>query len=257
MEIIVLGSGKMNITKNRSASAYLLKIKNEYLLLDCGHGTFRRLVDLNFNPFKINYLFISHSHTDHIADLMPLIHTQWIEGRNKPLYLIGPKNIKETFKKLKKVMWPEPQEKPNFLKFFPAENSFFNFKSLILKTLPIQHTPLLSYDKFPGLIIKIISDRKSLVYSGDWHSKAINKKLINFIKNADLLIAETSKSLKKVNGGHLNPREVGELADKAKVKKLILTHLSEKDNFKKISSDCKKMYQGKIIVAKDLMRIKI
>lgn len=259
MEIIILGSGTMNISKKRGSAAYLVKIKNDYLLLDCGSGTMKKMADIGFDYQKISYIVISHSHPDHITDLMALIHPQKFIPRKKTLHLIGPQDIKNKWKKLKEIMWSEPREIPTFLKIYPAKKSVLKFKNFTIKTFPIQHTPLLPYQKFPGIITKIIHRDKILIYSGDWCNKVFNQDFIDFFKNADLLIAEAGKKIGQQAGGHLNPEEVGLLSGKAQIKKVILTHINDsfKQTEKQMIATCRKYYQGPITVAKDLMKIKL
>ncbi len=74
-------------------------------------------------------------------------------------------------------------------------------------------------------------------------------------KNCDLLILDCGQI--KPGNGHLTPTLAGQIAQAAQVKKLLLTHFypeMEKIDIKKI---VKKYYSGPIILAKDLMKIKI
>ena len=57
---------------------------------------------------------------------------------------------------------------------------------------------------------------------------------------------------------HLTPDEVGKLAARAGVKKVVLTHLlltvTENDDYQRFVPEVKKHFSGEVVVAKDLMR---
>lgn len=259
MQLITLGTGTMVPTKNKKSSGYLIKNKGDFLLLDCGGGVFGRLLNLNIDYFKIHNIFISHTHTDHIGDFMPLIHAQFVEGlyhperkRKKVLNIIGPRGFKKVFKLLRHLIWPEPNEKmPIKIYEEPKDLRKGRFK---IRTIPVEHTPW-----FNAIAIGVYSDRKKFVYSGDIYKSVLNsRRFINLCSNADLLLVDTGKPVSHFEGGHLNPYEAGLLATKCKVKHLVLTHLKEgKDKPSEVIKDCRKTYKGKLTLAKDLLKINI
>lgn len=259
MQLVTLGTGTMVPTRNKKSSGYLVKNKGDFLLLDCGEGVFGRLLNLNIDYFKIHNIVISHTHTDHIGDFMPLIHAQFVEGlyhpkrkRRKPLNIIGPKRFKKSFELLRKVMWPEPNE------YMPIkiyeQPKLLRKESFKIQTMPVEHTPW-----FNAIAMAVYGAKKKLVYSGDVYKSILNsKKFIDLCNNADLLIIDTGKPVGHFEGGHLNPYEAGLLATKCKVKHLVLTHLKEgKDKPSEVIKDCRKTYKGKLILAKDLLKINI
>ncbi|MFH0867715.1 MAG: MBL fold metallo-hydrolase, partial [Candidatus Woesearchaeota archaeon] len=79
--------------------------------------------------------------------------------------------------------------------------------------------------------------------------------IIETSKNADLLILECSFPDKEED--HLTPSLCGKIATKAKVKKLVLTHFYPECDKVDVKKQCSKEYNGKIIVAKDFMGIKV
>ncbi len=248
MEIIVLGSGGFIPTKKQKSSSYLLKHRGDYFLLDCGCGGIQRLIELKFDWTKINHIFISHFHIDHINDLLVLLHSQ-VTSRRKTLKIFGPKNIKRIGDFIRKELSGSITP-PRFI-FNNITSKKIRIKNLKIEIIPVKHHELM-----PSIAYKFIADDKTTVYSGDLGPMVDKNKFIKFCKNADLLIADSGGNPNKPGGDHLNPKEVGELAQKARVKKLILTH--QIVNLEKtIINNCKKSYSGEIIVAKDLMKIKI
>lgn len=257
MELLILGSGTMELTKARHPAAYLIKVGGELILLDCGHGTLARMVDVGIDYHKINYIGISHTHTDHVADLMPIVHSQFVAGifdekkrRRKKLYIYGPVGIGKAWQKLREVMWPEPHE-AIVMEVEACTSNRFSFPRFALQTLAVKHT-----DFFNSIAFKVISGRKSLVYTGDLNPNQPFRNLIEFSKKNDVLIIDTGRPL-GFRGNHLTPAEAGQLASQAQVKHLVLTHLLDQDSEDKIRADLKQTYRGKVTLAKDLMRIKI
>ena len=56
--------------------------------------------------------------------------------------------------------------------------------------------------------------------------------------------------------GHINGEELGKLAQETKIKKLIVTHVAN-TYLHQVKKDIRKNYKEKVIIAKDLMKIKI
>ena len=64
-------------------------------MIDCGEGTQRRLMECGISPMKINAIFISHLHGDHVFGLFPLISTLGLQGRKLPLDIYAPQPMGE------------------------------------------------------------------------------------------------------------------------------------------------------------------
>ena len=70
MKLIVLGSGTCVPSLKRSAPAYYLEAEGKQILIDCGGGTLLQLEKIGKSYKDIDAVFITHTHPDHIADLM-------------------------------------------------------------------------------------------------------------------------------------------------------------------------------------------
>lgn len=257
MELLILGSGTMVVKKDRHPTSFLVKIGGELFLLDCGHTTLARMVELEIDYQKINFIGITHTHTDHIADLMPIVHSQFVAGifdekkrRRKKLHIFGPVGIGKAWQKLREVMWPEPHE-DIILEVETCTSNQFSFPKFSLETLAVKHT-----DFFNSIAFKLTSYRKSLVYTGDLNPNQSFRNLIDFAKGSDLFIVDAGRPSGFV-GNHLTPAEAGTLASQAQVKELLLTHLLDRNSEEKIREEVKRTYRGKTTLAKDLLKIKI
>ena len=106
-----------------------------------------------------------------------------------------------------------------------------------------------------SLAYRIIdSNGKSIVYSGDTDT---TENLVSLAAQADLLICESAMPDTLKVPGHLTPSLAGDIAARAHVKKLVLTHLYPECNQFDIAAQCRKTYQGPLVIAEDLMRIEV
>lgn len=88
--ITILGSSSAKPTAGRHPSAQAVNIHEQYYLVDAGEGVQQQLVRCGINPLKINAVFISHLHGDHLFGLFPLISTLGLYGRRTPLEVFAP-----------------------------------------------------------------------------------------------------------------------------------------------------------------------
>jgi ribonuclease Z len=76
-------------------TAQFLEMEERCFLIDCGEGTQVQLRKAKAKFSKINHIFISHLHGDHVFGLPGLISSFRLLGRETPLHVYGPKGIKE------------------------------------------------------------------------------------------------------------------------------------------------------------------
>lgn len=92
MKLTVLGSSSALPTSKRYPSAHVLNVHERLFLIDCGEGTQMQLRKCKIRFGKINHVFISHLHGDHIFGLYGLLSTFNLMGRETPLHLYAPAN---------------------------------------------------------------------------------------------------------------------------------------------------------------------
>lgn len=95
LELTILGFNSAVPTAFTHPTAQLLNIAERYFLIDCGEGTQVQLRKAKAKFNRINHIFISHLHGDHVFGLIGLISTLQLLGRDTPLYIHGPKGIEE------------------------------------------------------------------------------------------------------------------------------------------------------------------
>ena len=92
MKLTVLGSSSALPTSGRYPSAHVLNEHERLFLIDCGEGTQMQLRKTRIRFGKINHIFISHLHGDHVFGLYGLLSTFSLMGRKNPIHLYAPEN---------------------------------------------------------------------------------------------------------------------------------------------------------------------
>ena len=91
MRITALGTGMPNQTKKAVSICYLVELGNgDYFLFDIGMGAMGNLFSLRPDFSKIDKVFASHLHIDHVGDFMGLHIGGWLSGRYTPIHMYGP-----------------------------------------------------------------------------------------------------------------------------------------------------------------------
>ncbi|HLC77743.1 MAG TPA: ribonuclease Z [Candidatus Nanoarchaeia archaeon] len=288
IKLTFLGTADQIPSSDRNHTAILLTYEGDNILVDCGEGTQRQFRKAGLNPCKVTKILITHWHGDHVLGLPGLLSTLSLSGYNKKLYIYGPKGTKEFvmemlrvfgFKKNYEIVAEEVSgkfydngdfylEAESMEHGIPCNAYSFVKKGQIridkakLKKLKIKEGPHLVELKkgkdisFNGKNYKA----KDLTYKDEDRKISFvldtrdNKKIIPFVKDADLLVCESSfeDGLKEQAHEHLHltSTQAGEIAKKAKVKKLVLTHLSQRyeKNTKFILNEAKKVFKDTLVV---------
>ena len=96
MEIHFLGTGAAHPSPTRGASSLVIRLQNgSCWMFDCGEGTQTQLMKSNIRPGKLDKIFITHLHGDHVFGLPGLLCTISLnspEGRS-PIYIYGPRGL--------------------------------------------------------------------------------------------------------------------------------------------------------------------
>ena len=246
--IHILGSGTCVPSVKRAPSGYLMNLNNVRYLFDGGSGTLRQIAALNIDYKLINTIFYTHLHVDHTAELLPLLFARKYDPSSSHqtiLNIYGPVGILEYLQNLEKLAgkWVYSENK-NISVTELAAGSELNVPGGIVKAFGTYHQP-----NSIGYRISC-SDGRVLCYTGDTEE---GEGLIGLLQNATLAIAECSFPDQNKTKGHLTPTELGIIAAKAGIKRLVLTHLyPEMDNIDVIST-IKEHFTGSVELGEDLM----
>ena len=95
MRITALGTGMPNQTKKAVSISYLVELGNgDKFLFDMGMGSMGNLFSLRPDFSKLDKVFASHLHIDHVGDFMGLHIGGWLSGRYDPIHFYGPSGSK-------------------------------------------------------------------------------------------------------------------------------------------------------------------
>lgn len=91
MRITALGTGMPNQTKKACSISYFVELGNgDKFLFDVGSGMLANLFSLRPDFSKIDKVFASHLHVDHVGDFMGVHIGGWLSGRYNPIHFYGP-----------------------------------------------------------------------------------------------------------------------------------------------------------------------
>ncbi|MTD28189.1 ribonuclease Z [Erwinia sorbitola] len=97
MQLQFLGTGAGTPSRERNVTSIVLDlqgVRNATWLFDCGEGTQHQILRTPIKPGKIEKIFITHLHGDHIFGLPGLLTSRSMNGSGDPLTLYGPAGIK-------------------------------------------------------------------------------------------------------------------------------------------------------------------
>lgn len=138
-----LGTGGIGC-KTRCNTSILI---NNSILLDIGSGVVSQMKRLSIDISKINYLLISHYHTDHFSDISIFLSERLYNYKKlEPLVIIGPKNIKQKIVDFINVMddssdeWNSDNiEKTYNIKFCGLEEETYLEKDIKIMAVKLKH----------------------------------------------------------------------------------------------------------------------
>lgn len=295
IEVTFLGTSSMVPTKDRNHSAILIKYKGNAILVDCGEGTQRQLTYAGISASKITKVLITHWHGDHVLGLPGLVQTLAAQEYPTPLEIYGPPGTKKRIQSMfsafeydtKGIALQVTEIKEG--RFF--EDDEFALETLPM----LHNTQCLGYrfvekDKRridvvkakklglrEGPIIGELQEGKTVTFS----NRKIKPEEVSYIvpgrkiavvmdtipcknaeilaKDADLFVCEatydSSFEDKARAHAHMTAQQAGEIAEKAKALKLVLTHISARYTSSKIlEEDAKKEFKN-VVVAEDLQTV--
>ncbi|NLM00853.1 MAG: ribonuclease Z [Treponema sp.] len=141
MEAFILGCGGMMPLPYRHLTSVLLRREGELFLFDGGEGTQVSLRRLNLKWKKINAIFISHTHADHVTGIPGLMMLSSQVERDEPLYIYGPPKIAEYIESSRKVL-DMYINYPVIVKEITAPCICHEGDGFYIRAFPLQHTKI-------------------------------------------------------------------------------------------------------------------
>jgi ribonuclease Z len=140
MNLKILGCYAATPRTITNPTSQILEIRNRMFLIDCGEGTQVQLRKNKIKFSRINHIFISHLHGDHMYGLVGLISTFMLLNRNTDLHVYGPKGIKEIILLQLRLSNSFTGYNLYFHELISKESEVvFEDEKVIVKTIPLKH----------------------------------------------------------------------------------------------------------------------
>ena len=296
-ELYILGGGTPTPTPERFGSSYVVKLDNHnsQIMFDCGPAATDKLVKAGLWPTNIDYLCFTHHHFDHDIDYPCFLLCRWDQsiGTENTLNVYGPQPTKKLTEDLigengafahdwkARVNAPTSQQvyknrggilprKPPTIKsnISSKEKPWISPKDIIagdvisgpswkVSTANAEHVqPYLD-----SIAYRLTTDSSSIVFTGDTQPC---DSVINLSQDADIMVCmcwddQETMDKDKESSGQCSAEGAAEMAEKAGVKKLILSHMGKHISthgvLEKALGNAAKKYSGEIIFAEELMKI--
>ena len=289
---ITLGTRGGPVTSpTRSQPANLLLFNGKKYLVDVGDGTAGQLSKADLQTAMLDGIFVSHLHFDHTGGIAAILGLRFQTNAVNMLTIYGPPGTKELVDGLLASMVPGATANYG-VPGAPAKDHRAGIKVVELRDgasldmdgmkLSVRSNSHYSFvpgsdlqKRFQSLSYRFDLPGRSIVYTGDTGPSAAVEQLAN---GADLLIAEmmdvplivgavrrnnpnmpepAAKAMEiHLSKHHLLPKDVGELAARARVKAVVVTHFAGAEptspkyfEYLKTIAD---HYDGPVVIANDM-----
>jgi ribonuclease Z len=139
-ELTILGSSSAVPTSKRNLTAHVLNVHERFFLIDCGEGTQMQIRRNKIRFGKINHIFISHLHGDHIFGLFGLISTFNLLNRDKNLHIYAHAELENILTRHIEYFERNLSFKIVYHHINPKKNEIiFEDSKLTVETIPLKH----------------------------------------------------------------------------------------------------------------------
>ncbi|MEQ1353550.1 MAG: MBL fold metallo-hydrolase [Candidatus Acidiferrum sp.] len=265
----VLGSGGPELQDKRASSSYLIwQDGRARVLVDAGGGSGLRFGESGAQMSQLDVILFSHFHVDHSGDFPVLIKSSWFEDRKRPLPVYGPAGNdsmpsttefvadffgdRGVYRYLSELFVPGEEGsyklQPHNVAGSASPATAFRIGDIAGSSVRVIHGGV------PALAWRIELGGKVIVFSGDTNGAG---GLTQLAANADLFIAHNAVSEGATGIErrlHMPPSVIGQVAEDAHVKHLVLSHrmLRTLGKENQTEAEIKKRFSGPMEFANDL-----
>jgi len=287
--LITLGTLGGPFPRARQAnSSNLLKVNGALYLIDAGDGVTRRLAKAGIDIREIGTVFLTHHHIDHAGSLGLLMSVAWVQSRTRPINVYGPPRTEELVKAAVQyhrinadIMMAEGSRSVPLGQVFSGHDvgTGVVFQDANNKVTATENSHFAwggAAGKHKSYSYRFETPDRMIVFTGD---TGASDAVTELARGADLLVTETASfedrmqlmirtgqwqamtpaqqdaTRQQALQGHMTTEIVGQMAARANVKTVILTHLTYRPDgdYSARAAEVKKYFSGEVLIAKDLM----
>jgi len=138
--VTILGSSSALPTSQRFPTSQVVRLNEQLFLVDCGEGTQIQLRKFGFKMGKINHIFISHLHGDHIYGLPGLISSLALYGKKGELHIYAHSDLQQMMDGMMKFMNELTDLKVKYHPLNFRRNAvIFEDKRIKITSFPLKH----------------------------------------------------------------------------------------------------------------------
>ncbi|WP_276356466.1 MBL fold metallo-hydrolase [Cohnella caldifontis] len=289
LTVILLGTGSPRAFYGRAKPGAVVLAGDKAFLVDCGGGAVDQLIKAGVMPQRISDVLFTHHHYDHNAGFFDVFITSWRThitservylGRSVPMQVYGPETTKEIIGKMResfefdvrlRISYNLSDEAGSRIEYTECnEGVVYDKDGIRITAFEVDHRPV-----YPAVAYKFEYNGKSAVISGDTIPV---ENMVKHAAGADLLVHEAynkpwldaliarypehEKALSNPAKYHTTTLEAAEIARRAGVKHLVLTHhipapAADETAEEAYIAGMRKIFTGAITVGRDLMAFRL
>ena len=292
--LIILGTAAgPTSTPGRAQTSHLLTVNGTYYVVDAGDGVARRMARAGADVRKVGIIFLTHHHDDHTAGLGTLMSLAWDAQRTEPINVYGPPRTKELVDATVRYCSISADIRiADGGRTVPMDKVFFGhdvgigevYKDDNIRVSAIENTHFSFHQgdaagRYKSYSYRFETPDRVITFTGDTGFSAAVTELA---QDADILVTETSSCderrnmmikdgrwevmstaeqegiMRQATMGHMDLKNIGTLATQAGVKKVVLSHLTERvesADYEPWAEEVRKHFSGEVVVAEDLMEL--
>jgi ribonuclease BN (tRNA processing enzyme) len=265
----VLGSGGPELDDGRASTSYLVWVDGKArVLIDMGAGSMQRFEQSGAKINDLDLILFTHLHVDHSNDLPALIKASYFSGRERDLPLYGPTGnaLMPATTQFVRALFGESGAYRYLSDYLDGREAYrlravdveadgrrqqqvIDNERYKITAVPVHHGPI------PTLAWRIEAGGRSFVISGDMNNDYHT--LAGLARGAEVLIAHHAipeGAGRVARNLHMPPSVIGEIAARARVGRLVLSHRMTRTLGREQASErqIRRHYHGKLAFAEDL-----
>jgi ribonuclease Z len=249
-----LGTSGALATAARDNTSLVVEAAGVAVLLDCGGSTVHRLRRLGIDPLALTHVVITHLHADHAFGLPSLVAQLTLLGRGTPLTVVCRPEHVEPLRTLLTVfrLWERPDRFAVALAPIDLRIGARAFATgpLAVSTAPNEHGVM------PNFAVRVdVDGGGAFVYSSDTQP---SNAVVTLARGAGILVHEATFAERDRGparlAAHSSAADAGQVAAKAGVPRLILTHVGAEyhEDVAALAAEARSRFAGGVEVAEEL-----